>query len=194
MTVLRNRRFQNSRRILPPRAATAPAHLTAFDFSSPAPPLAESPDMFTTPIPSGGAAQGTQLKSKNFALKAEDFIKMMVTQLQNQDPTNPAKNDELLAQMSQIGQLQASNTLTDSIKGMVLQNQIGSAGNLIGKTVQGVDDLNNVVSGVVNSVKVNQDSVSLELDNGKSLALGKVTSIAAAPATSRGVTAGLPGS
>ena len=149
--------------------------------------------MFTTPIPAGGAAQGTQLKSKNFALKPEDFIKMMVTQLQNQDPTNPAKNDELLAQMSQIGQLQASTTLTDSIKGMVLQNQIGSAGNLIGKTVQGVDDQNNMVTGVVNSVKVNQDSVSLELDNGKSLALGKVTSIAAAPASSRGVTAGLPG-
>jgi flagellar basal-body rod modification protein FlgD len=180
------------RSIFPSRAAAAPAQITAFDFSSCHRPLAESDHMFTTPIPTGGGAQGTQLKSKNFALKAEDFIKMMVTQLQNQDPTNPAKNDELLAQMSQIGQLQASTTLTDSIKGMVLQNQIGSAGNLIGKTVQGVDDQNTVITGVVNSVKVNQDSVSLELDNGKSLALGKVTSIAAAPASSRGVTAGLP--
>src|SRR2546427_6466214 len=121
--------------------------------------------MVTRPIASGGP-QGTQTKSKNFELKPQDFIKMMITQLQNQDPMQPAKNEELLAQMSQIGQLQASTTLTDGIKGMVLQNQIGSAGNLIGKNVQGLDDQNATVQGVVNSVKVEQNNVSLELDNG----------------------------
>ena len=149
--------------------------------------------MISTKVAANNQASGTQYKSKTksgqFELKADDFIKMMVTQLQNQDPTNPAKNEELLAQMSQIGQLQASTQLTESLKGMVLQNQIGSAGNLIGKTVQGMDDQNNSVTGVVNSVKVESDNVLLELDNGKQLQLGKVTSIAGAPATSRGVTA-----
>ena len=58
----------------------------------------------------GGSPQGTQVRSKNFELKTEDFIKMMITQLQNQDPMEPAKNEELLAQMSQIGQLQSSTT------------------------------------------------------------------------------------
>ena len=33
----------------------------------------------------------------NFKLKTEDFIKMMITQLQNQDPLEPAKNQELSA-------------------------------------------------------------------------------------------------
>jgi flagellar hook assembly protein FlgD len=33
--------------------------------------------------------------NKNFDLKAADFIKMMITQLQNQDPMEPAKNDRL---------------------------------------------------------------------------------------------------
>jgi len=103
---------------------------------------------------------------------------MMVTQLQQQDPTKPADNSQLLAQMSQIGQLQASNTLTDSLKGMVLQNQIGSAGNLIGKSVQGLDDTNATVTGMVNSVKVEGNDVFLELDNGNKLALSRVTSIA----------------
>jgi flagellar basal-body rod modification protein FlgD len=126
-----------------------------------------------------GNASGTQLKtSKSMDLKPEDFIKMMVTQLQNQDPTQPAKNEELLAQMSQIGQLQSSNALTDSLKGMVLQNQIGSAGNMIGKTVQGTDDTDADVKGIVNSVKVNGDGVYLELDSGRTLAMSKVTSIA----------------
>lgn len=139
--------------------------------------------MVTTKINGGGSPQGTQMKSKGLELKASDFIKMMITQLQNQDPTNPAKNEELLAQMSQIGQLQSSTLLQESLQGMVLQNQIGSAGNLIGKNVQGMDDYNNTVRGIVNSVKVQDNSVYLELDNGKRLSLGKVTSIAAATST-----------
>src|SRR5688572_22537395 len=126
----------------------------------------------------GGSPQGTQVRSKNFELKTEDFIKMMITQLQNQDPLEPAKNQELLAQMSQIGQLQSSTSLQESLQGMVLQNQIGSASSLIGKTVQGLDADDDPVTGLVNSVKVGADGVSLELDNGKSLMLSRVTQIA----------------
>ena len=116
--------------------------------------------------------------NKGLALKPEDFIKMMLTQLQNQDPMEPAKNQELLAQMSQIGQLQSTTQLQDSLKSLVLQNNIGAAGNLIGKTVQGMDDQNKNVTGLVNSVRVQSDQVYLELDNGNSLAMSRVTSIA----------------
>jgi flagellar basal-body rod modification protein FlgD len=119
-----------------------------------------------------------QIKSKSMALKTEDFIKMMITQLQNQDPLEPAKNQELLAQMSQIGQLQSSTQLQESLQGMVLQNQIGSASGLIGKTVKGLDSTDAPVEGVVNSVKVSADGVGLELDNGKTLLLSRVTQIA----------------
>src|SRR3712207_7626159 len=49
------------------------------------------------------------------------FIKMMITQLQHQDPMQPAKNEELLAQMSQIGQLQSATSLQETLKGLVTQ-------------------------------------------------------------------------
>ncbi len=114
-------------------------------------------------------------------LKAEDFIKMMITQLQNQDPMEPAKNSELLAQMSQIGSLQSSTMLQESLKSIVLQNQIGGAGNLLGKMVQGMDARNETVMGVVNSIRVEKDKVMLELDNGKTLAMDRVTHIGPAP-------------
>ena len=122
-------------------------------------------------------------KKNNFALKTEDFIKMMITQLQNQDPMEPAKNEELLAQMSQIGQLETSTQLQTSLKSVTLQTQIGSASALIGKSVQGIDDNNNPIEGVVNSVKVAGDSVQLNLDSGMSVALTNVSSIGPAPAT-----------
>ena len=60
----------------------------------------------------------------------------------------------------------------------------GRCGNLIGKSVQGVDDQNSNVAGIVDSVRVAQNQVYLELHNGKELQLGKVSTIAnATPAT-----------
>ena len=119
------------------------------------------------------------IKSKNFDLKAEDFIKMMITQLQHQDPMEPAKNEQLLAQMSQIGQLQSSTQLQESLGRMVLQNNLGSAGNLIGKTVNGLSDAGESIVGTVTSVRVEGDDVRLELDNGQSIRLDRVTEITA---------------
>lgn len=136
--------------------------------------------MNTSAIASGST--GTQLKSKKSELKTEDFINMMITQLQNQDPLNPTDNSELLSQMSQIGQLQSNTTMQQTLKSLVLQNQIGSAGNLIGKVVRGLDDNNETVNGIVTSVRVQDDAVRLELDNGSSLALTRVTDIAPAAA------------
>jgi flagellar basal-body rod modification protein FlgD len=126
-----------------------------------------------------------QLKSSspksNTALKTEDFINMMVTQLQNQDPTDPVKNQDLLAQMSQIGQLQSTTDLQTSLKNLVLQNSLGAAGNLIGKMVQGLDEQGAALNGLVTSVRVEDGNVQLELDNGKALALDHVTGISSAP-------------
>ena len=133
---------------------------------------------------SGTTTKATPSASSNRStLNANDFIKLMITQLQNQDPTAPAKSSELLSQVSQIGQLQSSTQLQTVLTGLVTQGQIGSAGNLIGKVVQGVDDQNNEIHGVVDSVRVSQNQVYLELHSGKEVQFGKVTTIANAPAT-----------
>src|SRR4051812_26397599 len=127
--------------------------------------------------PATPSASSTPSSKSKMGLKAEDFIKMMVTQLQQQDPMEPASNDQLLAQMSQISQLQSNTDLTTSLKGMVQQNQIGSAAALIGKTVQGMDDQNNAITGQVTSVQVTSDGAKLQLDNGQLLPMTRVTSI-----------------
>ncbi|HLL90959.1 MAG TPA: flagellar hook capping FlgD N-terminal domain-containing protein [Tepidisphaeraceae bacterium] len=132
----------------------------------------------SAPTASAGSSgpQPRQVK-KDFGLKSQDFIKMMITQLQNQDPMQPAKNEELLAQMSQISQMESSGQLTETLKGITQQNQIGSAAALIGKSVKGLDSNNNDLTGNVVAVSVTSDGANLELDNGQSLALTRVTSI-----------------
>lgn len=115
--------------------------------------------------------------STSRSLGVNDFIQMMVTQLQNQDPLEPMKNDQLLSQMSQIGQLQSSQELQASLKSLVLQNNIGAAGNLIGKVVQGSDALGQDVLGLVTAVRVRDGVVQLELDSGQLVALEDVNTI-----------------
>lgn len=133
--------------------------------------------MTTSGVTSSGSSNTVQSTKKQ--MKTEDFIKMMITQLQNQDPMEPMKNQELMSQMNQISQLQSSSQLQDVLTKLSLQNQIGAAGNLIGKLVRGVDpNSEQVVQGLVTSVKVTKDGVLLELDNGQSLAMEQVTDIA----------------
>jgi flagellar basal-body rod modification protein FlgD len=128
------------------------------------------------------------------SLQPSDFIQMMVTQLQNQDPTQPTSNEEILQQISQIGQLQSADTLQTDLSAMVLQDSISSAGNLIGKSVSGIDNTGNTSSGLVNSVQVANGSVSLQLDSGKSMLLSNVQNIAQpAAASTAGTTTGATG-
>lgn len=146
--------------------------------------------MSTTPVGSStSSGSGTSsLQNSKYNLKTEDFINMMVTQLQNQDPMDPAKNSDLLAQMSQIGQLQSSTQLQDTLTSVMSQSQLSSAGGLIGKTINGtLADGKTSVSGVVNSVRVVDGNVNLQLDNGNAVPLSNVSGIAgAASSTSTG--------
>lgn len=125
---------------------------------------------------------GTQVQNaQGFNLKPSDFLNMMITELQNQDPTQPTDSSQLLSQMSQIGQLQSATSLQTALQGMVLQNSISSAGNLIGKVVQGMADNSENISGLVTSVRVENNQVRLELDSGRDLQLSNVTAIMPGP-------------
>jgi flagellar basal-body rod modification protein FlgD len=135
--------------------------------------------MSTTAIGSTTAAgSNAALQNSKYNLKTEDFINMMVTQLQNQDPMDPAKNSDLLAQMSQIGQLQSSTDLQSTLKSIMSQSQISSAGALIGKSVTGtLADGKTSVTGLVESVRVVDGAANLKLENGAVVPLTNVSAI-----------------
>src|SRR3954470_9627900 len=132
--------------------------------------------MSTSAIGSTAAGSNAALQNSKYNLKTEDFINMMVTQLQNQDPMDPAKNQDLLAQMSQIGQLQSSTDLQSTLKSIMSQSQISSAGALIGKSVTGtLADGKTSISGVVESVRVVDGSANLQLETGAVVPLANVS-------------------
>jgi flagellar basal-body rod modification protein FlgD len=112
-----------------------------------------------------------------YNLQPSDFIQMMVTQMQDQDPLDPTSSQDLMSQMADIGQLESSNQMQTTMTSLTLQTQIGSAAALIGKSVTGIDGANNSVTGNVSAVQVAGGNVALTLDNGDSLTLTNVASI-----------------
>lgn len=76
--------------------------------------------------------------TKTTALGREDFLKMLVAQLKNQDPLNPASGTDFAAQLAQFSSLEQLNNLSDGIKNLGLY-QVNSgnlqAVSLIGKEV-----------------------------------------------------------
>ena len=123
------------------------------------------------------------------ALSSADFLNLMIHQLSNQDPLNPTDSNQLLTQMSQISNLQSNSDMQASLASLTLQQSIGAGGNLIGKTINGIDGYGNAVSGIVTSVKVIDKNVYLELDNGHDLPMKNVTQIAQVGAAQAGPSA-----
>jgi flagellar basal-body rod modification protein FlgD len=149
--------------------------------------------MSTTPIGSATttAPQTAAQASTGLNLTSTDFVKMMIKQLQHQDPLSPTNSDQLMQQMSQIGQMQSSTQLQTTLTGLAAQTQIGAASSLIGKQVSGLDSINNPVTGLVTSVQVSSGGVNLQLDTGGALPLANVAAISpgTTAATAQGVVA-----
>lgn len=76
----------------------------------------------------------------NSQLDKDAFFKLMLTQLKNQDPTNPLKNHEMAAQLAQFStleQMSNMNTTLTKIEGKNKDPENFQALNLIGKSVAG---------------------------------------------------------
>src|SRR5687767_16024523 len=95
--------------------------------------------------------------SNNDALRDLDmseFLKLMISELQNQDPLNPLENAEILQQISQIREIGATGRLTETLEAVLLGQNLTSATSMIGKTVEALADDASTVKGVVDKVTV----------------------------------------
>lgn len=85
-----------------------------------------------------GAAEAALTANGKSGMGQKDFLTLFTTQLKNQDPLDPVKNEAFVAQLAQFSQLEAttnmSTTLTDFVTSMS-SNQITASANLLGKKV-----------------------------------------------------------
>jgi flagellar basal-body rod modification protein FlgD len=93
------------------------------------------------------------------------FLTLMIKELQNQDPLNPLENKDMLAQISQIREVGATDKLTATLDSVLLGQNIASATNLIGAQVSAISDEGERVIGLVDSVSIDKGSPKLKVEN-----------------------------
>ncbi len=101
-------------------------------------------------------------KANNTTANQQDFLKLFTTQLQNQNPLDPTKNEAFVAQLAQFSQLEATTNMATQLTALTASLQgdrMMSGAALIGKSV--------VVPGNAFELKAGQPvQASIDLPNG----------------------------
>lgn len=97
-------------------------------------------------------------------LDLDVFLKLMIKQMQSQDPLDPMDNDQMLNQISQLRSIGATDKLTSTLDSVLLGQNITSSTSLIGKDVKAISDDNQQVSGTVTRVTIEDGKPKLQLD------------------------------
>ena len=108
----------------------------------------------TPPSNSGSGLKGNDLNQVDI----EQFLGLLVTELQNQDPLNPMDNAQMLSQISQIRQISSTTQLTDTLTTLATGQELSMASSMIGKKIIALDSNAKSVEGTVDRVSVETDS------------------------------------
>jgi flagellar basal-body rod modification protein FlgD len=85
-------------------------------------------------------------------LDKNDFLKILITQLTHQDPTQPLDDKEFVAQMAQFSSLEQMTNMNESLTRVADLVARSQAVSLLGSAVDVTDDTGATVSGMVDAV------------------------------------------
>jgi flagellar basal-body rod modification protein FlgD len=126
-------------------------------FASAAYPAASSSSYGTAQANGTDSTSGTGTLGSGgsmYGLTTDDFLKMFLAELQNQDPTQPVDNSQMLNQLAQMSSIQTMQSIQNALEG----SQLAQASALIGKNVTGLDVNGSSVDGVVVAVTQSNDA------------------------------------
>ena len=114
-----------------------------------------------------GAESGTDEKSAT--INYESFLKLLVAQMKNQDPTEPMDATQQMAQLATFSQVEQTIKTNKNLESMLQRTSLQEANSVIGRTVVSNDG---ATSGVVKEVTLYNDGIVATLDSGKKLVIG----------------------
>ncbi|KRD64460.1 MULTISPECIES: flagellar hook assembly protein FlgD [Sinorhizobium/Ensifer group] len=119
-----------------------------------------------TPIVSGQDSGGDAAKA---SLNYESFLKLLVAQMKNQDPTQPMDATQQIAQLATFSQVEQTIKTNKNLESLLQRTSLSEADAVIGRTVTSEDGK---TTGVVKEVKLYSDGIIAVLDSGKELVIG----------------------
>ncbi|WP_349437282.1 flagellar hook assembly protein FlgD [Pararhizobium sp. A13] len=103
------------------------------------------------------------------SLNYDSFLKLLVAQMKNQDPTEPMDSSEQIAQLATFSQVEQTIKTNTNLESLLARTSLSEANAVIGKTVTSADG---ETTGVVKEVKLYSDGIIAVLENGDELVVG----------------------
>ena len=137
----------------------------------------------TTGVTSSGTAvqADTSVTNPASTMGENDFLKLLVAQLQYQDPMNPTGNDQFMQEQAQFSTVEGINNLQKTMQSMQADQQLAQSVSLIGKQVTYIGaDGASTATGLVWSVTSSNGSLTLTV-GGQHVDPSRVVTVEAAP-------------
>lgn len=129
-----------------------------------------------------GTDSVTQLSSKE--LGKDDFLRLLVAEITNQDPMSPMDNKDMILQLSQFSALEGTLQLNQNMENYIVNAEMSTASSMIGKEVTYLDEEYGVpVVGQVSKMAMYGDSPKLYID-GVLVGMDQILTVSEPSATS----------
>ncbi|KQU18543.1 hypothetical protein ASG65_07210 [Bacillus sp. Leaf13] len=132
------------------------------------------------------------------SLGKDDFLKLLLTQLQNQDPSSPMDNTEFIGQMatfSSLEQMMNIGSQIDELIGLNQQNSLMNYNSFVGKEVTWhiLDESSENLAieegvGIVESIQYKGDNIYFILEDGTKLQPANISAMKQSSTTSNSLT------
>jgi flagellar basal-body rod modification protein FlgD len=96
----------------------------------------------------------------------QSFLRLLVAQMKNQDPTSPMESTDYVAQLATFSQVEQSVQINSKLDGILQASTFAQAGDLIGREIESSDGK---ISGTVESVRLYSDGIMARLADGQEL-------------------------
>jgi flagellar basal-body rod modification protein FlgD len=125
----------------------------------------------TTNIDSAGL-RPPQTNKEKATVDYDSFLKLLVAQMRNQDPTSPTDSSEYFSQLASFSNVEQGLRMNDRLDALLAQGSMNQAGNLIGKTYTDAKQ-----SGRIEAVLIQSDGIDIRLVGGITLRPGPGSTI-----------------
>lgn len=99
----------------------------------------------------------------------QSFLKLLVAQMKNQDPTNPMDSTQYMAQLAAFSQVEQSVQMNGKLDQMLQSSTLDQAAAIIGRTLTSADG---ATSGEVTEVRLVSNGIVAVLAGGKEITVG----------------------
>jgi flagellar basal-body rod modification protein FlgD len=146
--------------------------------TAPTPPSQTAATSTTAPTRSVSPASTAAPENPGGALGKNDFLKLMVAQLQAQNPLEPSNGTEYISELAQFSQLEQTTNLAQTSSQSAASQQVAQAVALIGHTVSYRDTATGAtLQGSVQNVEITSSGATLTVEGATGVEPSSVTEV-----------------